>query len=356
MDNITHSLVAVALSRLFFKRRVAFATSAMVVAANLPDLDVLYSWPGIRYIEYHRGILHSLLMLPVWALLVALGLRWAARRWKPKPPPEAELHLARTDTLRVRSGPALGLPGFGMAFFLGLVGVGSHLLLDWTNGYGIRLFAPLSERWFALDWTPVFDPWLWLIFAVFLGFPMMLGLISDEVGVRRHNPHRLSAGLCLLLIAGWLGLRARQHAAALDLLNAPNVAGMYDGQLPYNWAAFPTTGSPFDWQAVVDLPRNILIADVRAPWDAEDFGRVRPVRSYIKPPQETAMVNAEHTPTAEAFLWFARFPFVDVQDEGSDSLVTLTDMRFAQGQVRPQIRALIRLDGSGRIVSQSFAW
>lgn len=356
MDNITHSLVAVALSRAFFKRRVAYATTAMVIAANLPDLDVIYSWPGIRYLEYHRGILHSLVMLPVWAVLVALGLRWAARRWQPKPLPAARVHLAATDTLRVPSGPGVGIPGFTIAFLLGLTGVASHLLLDWTNGYGIRWFAPFSERWFALDWTPVFDPWVWLIFAVFLGFPMMLGLISDEVGAHKRNPHRLSAALGLVLVAGWFGLRARQHGAALDLLNAPNVAGMYDGQLPYNWAAFPTTSSPFAWQAVVDLPRNILIAEVSAPWNAEDFGRVRPIRSYIKPPRETAMVNAERTPTAQAFLWFARFPFVDEQDEGGSATVTLTDMRFAQGVVRPPIRAIVQMDESGRVVSQRFAW
>ncbi|MGH9395164.1 MAG: metal-dependent hydrolase, partial [Terriglobales bacterium] len=206
MDSLTHSLVGVALSRAFFKKRVVFATTAAVIAANLPDLDVLYSWPGIRYLEFHRGLLHSVWMLPVWALLVAFGLRWfAARR-------------------------GLQRPALGLAFALGAAAVGSHLLLDWTNAYGVRLLAPFSQRWLALDWMPILDPWIWLILLSFLLFPMMLGLITSEVGSKQKDPHRLSAALALLLVVAWVGLRARQHALALEVLNAPGVAGMFDGQ------------------------------------------------------------------------------------------------------------------------------
>src|SRR6185437_11084267 len=139
MDSLTHSLVGVALSRTFFKRRMVYATTAAVVAANLPDLDVVYSWPGIRYLEYHRGLLHSVWMVPVWALLVALGVRWAARR------------------------RGLEAPALWMGCALGVVCVGSHVLLDWANAYGVRLLAPFSQRWFALDWLPILDPWIYLI-------------------------------------------------------------------------------------------------------------------------------------------------------------------------------------------------
>lgn len=330
MDNLTHTLVGIALSRAFFKKRVAFATTAMVVAANLPDLDLLYSWPGVRYLEYHRGVTHSVWMLPIWAALVALGLRWLSERRK---------QVA---------------PAWGMAFLLGLVGAGSHVLLDWTNAYGTRLWSPTSQHWYGLDLMPIFDPWIWLLFAVFLGFPMLLSLISSEVGAKKQNPHRFSAVVALLLLVAWIGVRARQHGAALELLNAPNVAGMYEGQLPYNWAAFPTSDA-FHWQAVIDLPANVLIADVSSPWDT-DLGRVRPVRSYIKPPRVPAIVGAEQTPTGRIFLGFARFPFADVEDQGSESLVTITDMRFADGVRRPAMHAQIRLDGSLHVFSQSFTW
>lgn len=331
MDNLTHSLVGVALSRVYFKKRVVYATAAMVIAANLPDLDYLYSWPGVRYIEYHRGVLHSLWMMPVWALLVAFGLRWYAER-KHKP-----------------------LPAWRIGFLLGLAGVGSHLLLDWANAYGIRLLAPVSQRWFALDLMPTYDPFVWLLFAGFLGFPMLLTLISSEVGATKSNPHRISAALSLVLLVAWVGLRARQHSAALDLLNAPNVAGMYQGQIPYDWAALPTAASPYEWNAVVDLPGNVLVEDISSPWDT-DYGRVHLERNYIRPPRVPAMEAAEGTHTGGITMWFARFPFEDVEDESGSFMVTITDMRFAEGVVRPALKAKIAVDGSGHVINQSFSW
>ncbi|HXE31120.1 MAG TPA: metal-dependent hydrolase [Terriglobales bacterium] len=329
MDNLTYSLVGVALSRLFFKKRVAYATSAMVVAANLPDLDFLYSWPGIRYIEYHRGALHSVWMIPIWAALLAFGMRWWARRKQ------------------------AAVPAWHMGFLIGVAGVSSHVLLDWCNSDGIRLLAPVSERWFSLDWLPAYDPWIWLLLAAFLGFPMLLTLISSEVGARKSNPHRASALAALVLLAGWVGLRARQHAAALEALNAPNISGIYDGQLPNDWAAFPNPSDPWTWQAVIDLPANIIIADINSPWDT-DLAHVHPVRSYIKPPRVPAIAAGEGTPIGATFLWFARFPFADVEEQGGGQVVTITDMRFAQGAYRPTIKAKIWLDGGLQVVRQSF--
>ncbi|HVA62292.1 MAG TPA: metal-dependent hydrolase [Terriglobales bacterium] len=331
MDNLTHTLVGVALSRAFFKKRVAYATTALMIAANLPDLDVLYSWPGIRYIEYHRGALHSLVLLPVWALGVALALRWfAARRQQPP-------------------------PALWMGFLLGLAGVGSHVLLDWSNAYGIRLFAPFSQHWYALDIAPILDPWVWLLLLAFLGFPLLLGLITTEVGVPKKNPHRLSGVLALVLLAAWLGLRARQHAAALEVLNSPDVSRYFNNQLPYDWAAFPISSSPFAWEAVVDLPANYLVADVYSPWNADQAGFALE-RNYIKPPRTSAIAAAEQTRTGSIFLWFARFPMADEEDQGSDSLAILTDMRFAQGVRRPAPHATVTLDGSLHVVQQRFSW
>ncbi len=337
MDNLTHSLVAVALSRVFFKKRIAYATTAMVVAANLPDLDLLYSWPGIRYLEFRNGVLHSLLFLPLWALAVALGWRWAVKRWPPRHP---------------LANPPRHL--FAIALALGAVGIGSHLLLDWTNNFGVRLFAPVSERWMALDWAPYFDPWIWFLFAALLGVPMLLTLISSEVGVRKNNPHRASAAAALILLCAWFGLRARQHNAALELLNSQAVSNFFNGQLPLDWAAFPTS-TPFQWQAIVDLPANYLVAAIDSPWDT-DLGHLTLQRNYIKPPLTPSITAAQHTRTGGIFLWFARFPLSDDQEEGSLTKITLTDMRYAEGVQRPPQRATIEMDGSLHIISQSFSW
>lgn len=331
MDTVTHTLVGVALSRLFFKKRVAYATSAMIVAANLPDLDVVYSWPGIRYLEFHRGILHSAWMVPVWALLVALGLRWwAARKGK-------------------------RVPALWLGFALGLVGVGSHVFLDWSNAYGERLFAPFSQHWYALDWMPIFDPWVWIILAVFLVFPMLLTMVKDEVGARDKSAHRISAALALVLVAGWIGLRARQHEVALGTLDSTLMTEAYEGQKPITAAVFPISNTPFSWQAVVDLPRNYLVASVSAPWDKTQ-AEAKPVRSFLKSPTSPEIQTAAATQTAGIFTWFARFPLTSLQEEANLSMVSITDVRFAQGDVLSTLRAQVTLDDSNKVVKQSFRW
>ncbi|MGH9474826.1 MAG: metal-dependent hydrolase [Terriglobales bacterium] len=331
MDIVTNTLVGIAISRVFFKRRVAYATLGLIVAVNLPDIDILYSWPGIRYLEYHRGALHSVWMLPVWALLVAYGLRRLAQ--------------ARRRTI----------PGWGMGFLLGLAGVGAHLLLDWCNPYGVRLLAPLSQRWFALDWLPSYDPWLWLLLAAFLAFPMLLDLVTAEVGIHERPAHRVSAALALVLAVGWIGLRARQHQAATAILASNNLNEIYEDQTPVSWAAFPITNSPFSWNAVVNLPRNYLVAEVSSPWDTSQV-QVTPERSYIKPPPNAAVTGAEASPTGRVFLWFARFPYASDQREANLSLVSMTDMRYAEGYRQPQIHADVTLDGAMKVVAQSFHW
>ena len=60
MDNITHTLLGLALARGGVARLGPFCGAAVVVGANLPDLDVVSlaaGQPG--YLIHHRGITHS---------------------------------------------------------------------------------------------------------------------------------------------------------------------------------------------------------------------------------------------------------------------------------------------------------
>src|SRR5256885_448592 len=102
----------------------------LVLAANAPDLDVV-SWFGgsTTYIHWHRNITHSLIALPVMALVAVAIVRLLGRK------------------------PVRWLAGWLIA----MVAVASHLILDLTNVYGVRLLLPFSGRWFHWDTTPVID-------------------------------------------------------------------------------------------------------------------------------------------------------------------------------------------------------
>jgi len=74
MDNLTHTAIGLFLSRIGLGRWSPRATAIVIVAANIPDIDVVSAAAGpLNYLAYHRHLTHSLLLMPVMAL--------AAWRW-----------------------------------------------------------------------------------------------------------------------------------------------------------------------------------------------------------------------------------------------------------------------------------
>jgi len=129
MDNLTHTLAGLMLARVGLEKTTPRGTAMLMLAANAPDLDAVVWFRGtLPYIEFHRTYTHSLVFLPLMALLPMLIVR-AKWSWR--------------------------------SYLASIAGVLSHLLLDWTNAYGIPLLYPLSARRFSLDITNIFDLWIW---------------------------------------------------------------------------------------------------------------------------------------------------------------------------------------------------
>jgi len=147
MENLTHTLLGLTLAKAGLERATPLATSALVISSNLPDIDVLTRIGGTTgsYLEYHRGITHSFVGLAVLAAALTLLLTWIDRRFR----------LGRDPFRR----PLRAWRIFAISYFGGLM----HLLLDFTNVYGVRPLLPFSNRWFYGDLIFVVDPWMWLI-------------------------------------------------------------------------------------------------------------------------------------------------------------------------------------------------
>src|SRR5204863_5062581 len=129
---------------------------------------------ALNYLNWHRHLTHSLPMLPLVALLPVLIVRLFARR-----------------PLR-----------WGGAYLISAIGVASHLALDSTNIYGVRLLLPFSARWFHLDLTSVIDVWIWAAILLAVAAPLISRLVSSEIGARTRGPaaRRFAiAGLLFLL-------------------------------------------------------------------------------------------------------------------------------------------------------------
>jgi inner membrane protein len=195
VENLTHSLLGAALAELTLpagatpaQRRSFFA--AGIVAANLPDADLVYTGitpEPLGYLLHHRGHTHTVVGLVAQAMLVgAVFLLPALRR--------------RVGSLRGRLAVLVG------------VALLSHLVLDSWNSYGVHPFWPLDSRWYYLDSIFILEPWLWLL----LGVAVTLNT--------RNSRGRVALGALLVALAVALVAMDMAPAAALIALAAGAVA------------------------------------------------------------------------------------------------------------------------------------
>ncbi|MCU0626250.1 MAG: metal-dependent hydrolase [Gemmatimonadaceae bacterium] len=185
MDNVTHALAGLLIADAVVAAHRARGhalpdgarrtiVAAGVVTAELPDIDLAWSGIGrgpetLGYMLHHRGHTHTLVMAIAAALLV-WGLALAIRR-------DLRTTAASRATLAVA-----------------LLGTLSHIVLDWTNSYGVHPFWPWDNRWYYGDAIFIVEPWLWVV-----AIPLVVA--GERTRVTRGL---LAALLVAILMAAWV--------------------------------------------------------------------------------------------------------------------------------------------------------
>lgn len=296
MDNITHSLTGLALSRAGLNRFCPRATLLLILSANAPDIDIVSLRNGaLRYLEVHRGYTHSLICLPLMALLAVIVT--------------AAIYRQKLPWIR--------------AWLLCCLGVASHLLLDWTNSYGVRLGLPFSSRWFHLDLNGLYDVCILCILVLAAIWPSFVNLVSGEIGGRRSTG-RGSAIFALGFFLLFDLTRVALHDRAYAQLNAR----LYEGTAPVKLAAMPDSWSPLRWTGIVETERSYLRMPVQSfrPLDQ------RQSEVFYKPVIGPGLEDVARTPPFRYFQYFARFPVWSedpvMLDDEQGKRIALTDLRF----------------------------
>jgi inner membrane protein len=321
MDNVTHSLTGLAMARAGLDRLCPRATALLILSANIPDIDSvgLLNSP-LQYLKFHRGYTHSILGCPIMALLTVLIVAAVFRQKLP----------------------------WGKAWLLCAIGVASHLLIDWTNDYGIRLLLPFSSKWFALDINSLYDGAIMaaLVFAAL--WPYLEGLVNGEIG-DRGPAGRGTAVFALLFFVFYDGGRALMHNRAVSQLQSV----LYSGEAPLQAAALPNPFNPFRWKGVVETSRSYRVLPVDA------IGQLEPEDSLVfyKPFLRETLQIAKHTEPCRYFLYFARFP-VWSEDKTLNGDVRairleLYDLRFGLPGAGPFHCEAIE-DGQGHLLKSEF--
>lgn len=339
MDPLTHTATGLFLSRAGLNRLTPMATPIVMLAANAPDIDIVTLAGGpLNYLHYHRHLTHALAAMPVMALLPVV-LVWAVAR---RP---IRSYRAVTEGSGARKPIR-----WGGAFLAALVAVASHLLLDYTNVYGIRLLLPFSPAWLRLDWTPVVDLWIWSALLLGIAGPFLSRLVTSEItsGQRRPKYHgRGFAWFALTFLLLYNFGRAALHDRAVSVLDAR----LYDGEVPARVAAMPAA-SPWLWRGLVETRDLYRVRDVDL---LRQFDSSHGPM-FQKPLADPAIEAARQTLTFQTFLTFSQFPLWRVTPAGDPpgSLnVEVFDMRFGT-PVQPGFMASALLTGQDKVLSSAF--
>jgi inner membrane protein len=147
MDSITHTLMGLTTYAAVntrdmdpLTRKALFASA--VAASQIPDIDIFLQFTksgSIMYQMWHRGLSHSIFMVPVWTSIIYITCYTI---WK------------RKDK---------------SIMYMALLNVLLHIGSDALNAWGTGLFEPFSSRRVTLGVIPIVDLVVWgLIFSGFL--------------------------------------------------------------------------------------------------------------------------------------------------------------------------------------------
>jgi membrane-bound metal-dependent hydrolase YbcI (DUF457 family) len=323
VEPFTHAFTSLALARAGQRRLPRFGTAMLIVSGLLPDLDYAsYLGGPSTFIQFHRTALHSIAGSAVMACAVAGAFCVLDRKMPPKKLPQHKIVVPLA---------------FAAALATCAVGAAGHVILDVASGVGVQLLWPFRAHWSSWDLATDLDPWILFLLIAGLLLPLLFKLVSEEVGERKKGSGGSGAVIVLLLLVAYLGMRARFHGEAIDLL----LSREYHGRIPLSAGAFPESSAPFQWRGVVVTDNSI--EEVPVPLGpGEEFDPNISVTHY-KPEDSPTLDIGEKTPAAAKFLTYASLPLASVHRREAGYRFEIHDLRFAPDDYEPA-NVFVRVD------------
>ncbi len=375
MEPITHFLTGACIGRAGLNRKTAYATLAAVLAAEAADVDMLWGFAGpVEELKHHRGITHTFIAAPVVAGVV-VGVVWLLHRWSegrrkrrlavaassapilPDKPTANERTpvedrgfppIPQKKAERMGHGAFFEYPTrgslqpqpvrWGWLYGTALIAALSHLLLDWSNNYGLRPFFPFNPRWYAGSFMFIAEPVLWALFFLALVLPWLFGLADREIGVRQQAFR--GRGWAIFALTGMVALgcwRWAEEAQAWAMIENTQVAAAPVQRM----ALEPYPINPFRWHAILETAEYYQTAEINTRSGEIVSDSRRDV--LFKPPATAATEAAKRTLLGQVYLDWGTWAVVrDVGQEPVDGMeppqlgpkrtwttVEFTDLRFA---------------------------
>ncbi len=369
MDPLTHLLFGACVARTGFNRKAAYATLAMTLAAEIPDLDTLWSLDGpVAGFQHHRGITHTFSAVPFDAL-AAMGIVSLVHLWRKRRGSQlaaeatAPKNVSATDQPIFR--PLTVAPiRWGLLYGFALLASLSHILLDWMNNYGVRPFFPFNPRWYAGSFIFIFEPVMFAALLVALIAPSLFGLVGREVGARRPlfrgRGWAISAMSLIVVLWAW---RWIEHKDAVRLASSANYGPEGLGAEVLRVTASPYPGNPYRWHTVVETPGFYQVAAVDT---LDETVASNPERDLFYKPAVTAATKAAgQSWLGRTYVDWSSWPLISeigpsVPDDAPPGTTGWTEVKFVdlrflydtllmQGRTDPPISGKVYVDSVGHI-------
>ena len=372
MDTFTHGITGALIGKsLAPQKESRLVILAVTLGSIFPDTDFfsnLFVTDRLARLEVHRGVTHSLVALPAFALLFGLlTCLWTRkRRW---------------------------------LFYSSLyaAGIASHILLDVITSYGTMVWAPLSNVRVAWDTVFIIDliltsivllpqltawtyaspsgalrrgsvAWLLLTLGGFLAagaavslelpfssrvallasacFAILLGIPAwGGRGFRWRRGAYCRAGVGAL--AGYLLLCSVAHRAALARVEA---FAEKTGATVERLAALPSPPSLWYWSGLVQTPEGVYRIAIQL------GERSAPASRFFANAEKNSYVErAEDLADVKTYRWFARFPWVTYFEENGFHIIEYRDVQFflPRRQTNSPFTLRVALDDQGNVISSA---
>jgi len=294
MDNICHTLAGATLGEAGLKQRTALGMGTLLIASNLPDIDIAVFATDTLAMSFRRGWSHGVLSMVVLPALLAAV-------------------MYAFDRSRSRRANLRGL------LLLSYIGTWVHVFMDFLNSYGVRLLMPFSNRWFYGDALYIVDP---VLYAIFGGAIVAVRLTGRRQWTAPVRPARIglaiAGGYMILMLASnwWARAEVREGLAR---------AGW---PADTRFMVTPVFGNPFVRDVVVDTgnryEKGRLWFEPDPHFRPSGFG-VNINRS------DPAVQQVSQSPRVASYLRWSRFPFYVVERTAASTRIFLNDYRYSSG-------------------------
>jgi len=297
MDNFTHSLAGWALGQAGLKNKTRKGLAALILGANMPDIDVFFGWVDWAPLAMHRGFTHGLLGGVLLVPPFLAGLLWLLDRWQVK----------RGTTFK--SGLEMQ---FGWVVALSYLGAITHPLLDLQTTYSVQLLSPLSNAWYHADSLFIIDVWLWSLLAGSIAWSRW----REKKGLEWRQPVQAAIAAVLVYIAFNIGL----SQTATETVKR---------RIPKATAIFASPPPALFWRRSMSWREGKSVG--RA--EFEPFGRgLRAIQPLQSDGMDDPIVRAAiaRDRSARQFLGWSILPVATIERARCQAKVTIGDARYVE--------------------------